>query len=212
MYNGSYLYFPFFIYELGKRKRKTNLPFSIFYYGIEKRKTKGRYIQHSVLFRFSFFPSCKRKNENMYNGSYFYFSFFVCGLRKKKRILRYPFPIFYHEIEKRKTKGRYIHGPRRFCFSGFLFLQRFAKKQNRYNKSYFYFPFCLWIRKMGKGKLVTPFLFSIMEKWKNGIYSTWCISVCPFSSCKINNEICVTGHISIFGSFLCGLGKRKTHT
>ena len=47
----------------------------------------------------------------MYNGSYFYFSLFVCGLRKKKRILRYPFPIFYHEIEKRKTKGRYIHGP-----------------------------------------------------------------------------------------------------
>ena len=49
----------------------------------------------------------------MYNGSYFYFSFFVCRLRKKKRILRYPFPIFYHEIEKRKTKGRYIHGPHR---------------------------------------------------------------------------------------------------
>ena len=62
---------------------------------------------------FSIFPfsSCKRKNENIYNGSYFYFSFFVCGLRKKKRILMYPFPIFYHEIEKRKTKGRYIHGP-----------------------------------------------------------------------------------------------------
>ena len=104
--------FLFLVYELGKRKRKTNLPLSIFYYGFGKRKTKGRYIQHNVLFRFSFFSSCKRKNENMYNGSYFYFSFFVCRLRKKKRILRYPFPIFYHEIEKRKTKGRYIHGPR----------------------------------------------------------------------------------------------------
>ena len=55
----------------------------------------------------------------MYNGSYFYFSFFVCGLRKKKRILRYPFHIFYHEIEKRKTKGRYIHGPQ-----GHLLLKR----------------------------------------------------------------------------------------
>ena len=42
MYNGSYLYFPFFVYELGKKKRKTNLPLSIFYYGFGKRKTKGR--------------------------------------------------------------------------------------------------------------------------------------------------------------------------
>ena len=117
MYNGPYFYFPFFVYELGKRERKTNLHFSIFYYGFGKRKTKGRYIQHNVLFRFSFFSSCKRKNENMYNGSYFYFSFFVCGLRKRKRILRYPFHIFYHEIEKRKTKGRYIHGPVALIFS-----------------------------------------------------------------------------------------------
>ena len=55
---------------------------------------------------FSVFPfsSCKRKKENMYNGSYFYFSFFVCGLRKKKRILRYHFTIFYHEIENEKRK------------------------------------------------------------------------------------------------------------
>ena len=62
---------------------------------------------------FSDFPfsSCKRENENMHNASYFYFSFFVRGLRKRKRILRYPFPIFYHAIEKRKTKGRYIHEP-----------------------------------------------------------------------------------------------------
>ena len=26
-------------------------------------------------------------------------------------MLSYPFSIFYYEIEKRKTKGRYIHGP-----------------------------------------------------------------------------------------------------
>ena len=51
----------------------------------------------------------------MYNGSYFYISFFVCELRKRKRILRYPFPILYHEIEKRKTKGRYIHGTKSHC-------------------------------------------------------------------------------------------------
>ena len=63
MYNGSYLYFPFFVYELGKRKRKTNLPLSIFYYGFGKRKTKGRYIQHNVLFRFSFFHLAKEKTK-----------------------------------------------------------------------------------------------------------------------------------------------------
>ena len=57
------------------------------------------------------FSSCNRKNENGYNGSYFYFSFFVWGLEKRKRMLSYPFSIFYYEIEKRKTKGRYIHGP-----------------------------------------------------------------------------------------------------
>ena len=86
MYNGSYFYWPFFVYELGKRKRKTNLPFSIFYYGFGKRKTKEWYIQHNVLFRFSLFYLAKEKTEicifvflNMY---------FVCGLRKRKRILR----------------------------------------------------------------------------------------------------------------------------
>ena len=64
-------------------------------------------------FPFTLFSSCNRKNENGYNGSYFYFSFFVWGLEKRKRMLGYPFSIFYYEIEKRKTKGRYIHGPSR---------------------------------------------------------------------------------------------------
>ena len=62
-------------------------------------------------FPFILFSSCNRKNENGYNGSYFYFSFFVWGLEKRKRMLSYPFSILYYEIEKRKTKGRYIHGP-----------------------------------------------------------------------------------------------------
>ena len=112
MYNGSYFYFPFFVYELGKRKKETNLPFlfSIMYLENQKRKDDIYSITCFSVFPFS---SCKRKNENTYNGSYFYFSFFVCGLRKKKRILMYPFRIFYHEIEKLKTKGRYIHGPRK---------------------------------------------------------------------------------------------------
>ena len=68
-------------------------------------------------FPFILFSSCNRKNENGYNGSYFYFSFFVWGLEKRKRMLSYPFSIFYYEIEKRKTKGRYIHGPGTHCFA-----------------------------------------------------------------------------------------------
>ena len=50
------------------------------------------------------FSSCNRKNENGYNGSYFYFSFFVWGLEKRKRMLSYPFSIFYYEIENEKRK------------------------------------------------------------------------------------------------------------
>ena len=95
-----------------KREKEMYDLFPIFYYGIGKRKTKGRHIQQLMLFCFFwFFSSCKGKNENMYNGSYFYFLFFVCWLGQGEMILSYPFPIFYDEIEKRKTKGRYIHGP-----------------------------------------------------------------------------------------------------
>ena len=63
MYNGSYFYFPFFVYELGKRKKETNLTFSIFYYVFGKPKTKGRYIQHNMLFRFSFFILQRKKQK-----------------------------------------------------------------------------------------------------------------------------------------------------
>ena len=52
-----------------------------------------------VLFRFIFFE----KNENRYNGSYVYFSFFVCGLGKGKRMLSYSYSIFYCEIENTKN-------------------------------------------------------------------------------------------------------------
>ena len=56
-------------------------------------------------FPFILFSSCKRKNENGYNGSYFYFSFFVWGLEKRKMMLSDSFSFFYYEIEKRKTKN-----------------------------------------------------------------------------------------------------------
>ena len=82
-------------------------------------------------FPFTLFSSCNRKNENGYNGSYFYFSFFVWGLEKRKRMLGYPFSIFYYEIEKRKTKGRYIHGPGRFDVFFDLRLNKYESKQSR---------------------------------------------------------------------------------
>ena len=110
-YSGSYFYIPFSVFKLGKGKRKLDYPILIFHYGIGEWKTKGRYIQHVVVFRLSCFHLAIEKTENGYNGSYFYFSFFVWGLEKRKRMLSYPFSIFYYEIEKRKTKGRYIHGP-----------------------------------------------------------------------------------------------------
>ena len=56
--------------------------------------------QLSSCFPFILFSSCERENENEYNGSYFYFSYFVCGLEKRKRMLSYSFSIFYYEIEK----------------------------------------------------------------------------------------------------------------
>ena len=61
----------------------------------------------------------------MYNESYFYFSVFVCGLGKRKRILWYPFPILYHEIEKRKD-GIYTDQPHD-CLLNRLFKRRSKK-------------------------------------------------------------------------------------
>ena len=55
----------------------------------------------------------KKKTKMGITDHIFIFSFFVWGLEKKKRMLSYPFSIFYYEMEKRKTKGRYIHGPGR---------------------------------------------------------------------------------------------------
>ena len=74
---------------------------------------------------FILFSSCKRKNGHGYNESYLYFSFFVWGLEKTKRMLSYSFSMFYYEIEKRITKGWYVHGPRRAgmdlrCNSNFM--------------------------------------------------------------------------------------------
>ena len=85
---------------------------SLFVFPIQWHQAKKQKMAYTgdFAFLFSFFSLRIERNESMYNGSYFYFSFLVCGLGKKG-ILRHPFSIFYYEIEKRKTKGRYIHGP-----------------------------------------------------------------------------------------------------
>ena len=110
-YSGSYFYISFSVFELGKGKRKLDYPILIFHYGIGEWKTKGRFIQHVVVFRLSCFHLAIGKTKMGTTDHIFIFPFFVWGLEKRKRMLSYPFSIFYYEIEKRKTKGRYIHGP-----------------------------------------------------------------------------------------------------
>ena len=63
-----------------------------------------------MLFRFSCFHIAKEKTKICLTDHISIF-FFAYGLGKRKRILKYPVHIFYHEIENRQTKGRYIHGP-----------------------------------------------------------------------------------------------------
>ena len=100
-----------FCFQIRKREKENWLPYSNFPLWNRRMKNERMVYTTRDCFPFILFSSCNRKNENGYNGSYFYFSFFVWGLEKRKRMLRYPFSIFYYEIEKRKTKGRYIHGP-----------------------------------------------------------------------------------------------------
>ena len=109
-YNGSYSYIPFFCFWIVKKEKETWL--SHFHFHMEsENKIRNDGIYNTWCFSVFLFSSCKRKNENRYNGSYFYFSFSVWRLGKMKRMISCPFSIFYYELEKRKTKGRYIHGP-----------------------------------------------------------------------------------------------------
>ena len=110
-YSWSYFYIPFSVFELGKGKKKLDYPILFFPLWNRRMKNKRTVYTTRGCFPFILFSSCNWKNENGYKGSYFYFSFFVWGLEKRKRMLIHPFSIFYHEREKRKTKGRYIHGP-----------------------------------------------------------------------------------------------------
>ena len=80
--------------------------------------------------------------------------------------------------------GKAIDGMyRRGCFSVFFLFDAANENENRYSGWYFYIPFSVFKLGKGKGKLITLFLFSIMEseneKLKDGIYNTWLFSVYP---------------------------------
>ena len=62
-YSGSYFYIPFSVFKVGKGKRKLDYPILIFHYGIGEWKTKGRYIQHVVVFRLSCFHLAKENTK-----------------------------------------------------------------------------------------------------------------------------------------------------
>ena len=62
-YSGSYFYIPFSVFKLGKGKRKLGYPILIFHYGIGGGGTKGRYIQHVVVYRLSCFHLAIEKTK-----------------------------------------------------------------------------------------------------------------------------------------------------
>ena len=110
-----------------------------------KRKTQGRHIQKILLFCCSFFYIAKWKNENMYNGSYFYFRFLFVNWEKETETL---LPISHFSSWYRKTKNaRTVHTPQgTFPFSSFFIVQR-KKRQYVQRMLFLSFAFCLWIRK-----------------------------------------------------------------
>ena len=61
-----------------------------------------------VVYRLSRFHLAK---EKMKIGIADHISSFALWLRIRKKMISYSFSIFYHNRKKRKTKGRYIHGP-----------------------------------------------------------------------------------------------------
>ena len=92
-----------------------------------KRKNKRRHIQEMLLFCFHFFTLRIERNETMYNGSYFYFPFFVYELGRRKRKPNLPFPIFYYGFGKRKRKDD-IYSTRCFSVFPFFILQKKKRK------------------------------------------------------------------------------------
>ena len=96
----SYFYYIFFCFGIRKKEKESLLPFyHFFYYGIGERKVKDG-IYNTC---FSLFPvsSCKRKNENRHNGSYFYWLFFAWGLGKEERMISYTFSISHYKIKRK---------------------------------------------------------------------------------------------------------------
>ena len=98
--------FLFWIKKKGKGNLMNPFPFSIW-----NQRTKKRKDDIYNTWCFSVFPVVILQKNKRKEVQRIIFLFFVWGLGKRKRMLICPFSIFYYEIEKRKTKGRYIHGP-----------------------------------------------------------------------------------------------------
>ena len=61
--SGSYFYSPFSVFKVGKGKRKFDYPILNFPLWNRRMKTKGRYLQHVVVFRLSCFHLAKKKRK-----------------------------------------------------------------------------------------------------------------------------------------------------
>ena len=91
-----------FLVVLGKRRG-----IWLSYFLLWNGKTKNERTVHTPHYAFPFFlfSFClRKKNNDKYNGSYFYF--FVCGLGKRKRILNHPVPFFLSWNRKTKNERR----------------------------------------------------------------------------------------------------------
>ena len=82
-----------------EKEKETWLSHSHFSYGIGERKTKGRYIQHMVLFRFS------KKTKIGITDHISIFRFFVWGLGNRNRMISCPFLYFLLWIRKTKNEN-----------------------------------------------------------------------------------------------------------
>ena len=95
------------------------------------------------------------KNENRYNGTYFYCPFSGFDWGKKETWLPLSYFILWNLKAKHETTVYATHG----SFPFFLFSSGKRQNHNRYNRSYIYFSFFVW--GLGKRKIMLSYPSSI---------------------------------------------------